>query len=77
MSPTVVNTAFLLAVVNTLFFPSPLDIETPWDLGTVFLLGIIAAAGLKPKIRAISMDMIMRLTHALRCPFQGNAVFFF
>ncbi|PPQ86305.1 hypothetical protein CVT26_005466, partial [Gymnopilus dilepis] len=44
------------------------------DGGTVFLLAILAAAGLKPKIRAIPMDLMMRFNHALRCPLPGDNI---
>ncbi|KAF8870026.1 hypothetical protein CPB84DRAFT_1754688 [Gymnopilus junonius] len=40
--------------------------------GSVYLLVILAAAGMKTKIRCIAMDMILRLHHAIRRPLEGE-----
>jgi hypothetical protein len=39
-----------------------------YELGTIFLLVVIAAAGLRGKIRKITHDVVIRLQHLIRCP---------
>lgn len=40
--------------------------------GTVYLLAILAAAGMKSKIRCITCDMFIRLHHAIRRPVSST-----
>lgn len=40
-------------------------------LGSLFILAIAAAAGLRPTIRGLSHDIILRINYLLRCPNPG------
>jgi hypothetical protein len=37
-------------------------------LGSLFILAIVAAAGLRPTMRGLSHDIILRINYLLRCP---------
>ena len=40
-------------------------------LGSLFIVAIAAAAGLRPTIRGLSHDIILRINYLLRCPNTG------
>ena len=39
-----------------------------YEIGTIFLLVVITAAGLRGKIRKITHDVVIRLQHLIHCP---------
>lgn len=56
--------------VFTFFLPNLLLLINSW-LGSLFILAIAAAAGLRPTIRGLSHDIILRINYLLRCPNPG------
>jgi hypothetical protein len=54
-----------------LYFPPDLLILIKFLLGSLFILAIAAAAGLRPSIRGLSHDVILRINYLLRCPNPG------
>jgi hypothetical protein len=54
-----------------LYFPPDLLILIKFFLGSLFILAIAAAAGLRPSIRGLSHDVILRINYLLRCPNPG------
>jgi hypothetical protein len=54
-----------------LYFLPDLPILINSFLGSLFILAIAAAAGLRPSIRGLSHDVILRINYLLRCPNPG------
>lgn len=61
------NSLFLLVLVRKQLFISLIYIEH-YEIGSLFFLIIIAAAGLRGKIRKLTHDIVIRLQHLIRCP---------